>query len=494
MSKAEESATKFEAEVCQIENAYSVDAFRESAHRVVDLLADHLEQSLYDRHEQSLPWMLPEESMEHLSTFLDNGGSVEAFTSELLKRSVRISDPKFMGHQICSPAPASVIASLVVDSLNNGSGVYEMGMAGTAMEKCVVRWVADAFGMPSSADGFMTSGGTLANLTAMLAARAAKSGRSDWSEGTQQPLAVLVSEQAHYCVDRAVRIMGWGDKGIVSVPVDEHYHMRTELLPDLLHETEAQGRKVIAVVGSACTTSTGSFDDLAEIAKFCRENDLWFHVDGAHGAAVAFSKKQRHLVSGIEQADSVVIDFHKMMMTPVLSSALVFKDTQDSFSAFNINAEYLFSKDSAEGNEGGSNVDLFNLAKRTFECTKPMLSAKIFATLSAHGPGLFEANIDRLHALKDVIAEKIDAHPELELAVHPETNILCFRFVGTKSSSDSVNQAIRERLRNEGEYYIVQTVLGGETWLRTTIANPFSKSRHFDILLDKVVQAGRDLG
>lgn len=468
-----------------LKDAYSIQQFRSSAHRVVDLLADHLESSLSGEQPQALPWLEPEKSLEHWQRLLEKGLDTEEFCREVIARSVHISDPKFMGHQICAPAPTAILAGLLTDALNNGSGVYEMGMAGTAMEKLVLRTVARQLGMPETADGIMTSGGTLANLTAMLAARAVGGDGQDWTRGTQCKLAVLVSDQAHYCIDRAVRIMGWGDDGIIRVPTDEQFCMRVSLLPRLYEEALNRGVKVVAVVGSACSTSTGSFDDLRAIGEFCQRHALWFHVDGAHGAAVAFSKKHRDRIAGVETADSIVLDFHKMMMTPVVSSGLLFRRREDSFRPFCVEADYLFSKE-AERN----GWDEFNLARRTFECTKTMLSSKVFSLLAVHGPSLFEANVDRLHDLAQTFAKMLDEHDQFELATWPQTNILCFRWTGLpqeRARLSERNEHIRESLVREGRYYIVKTSLRGETWLRTTIANPFTTETEMAGLLERIL-------
>ncbi len=472
-----------------LKDAYSATRFRESAHRVVDILADHLEASLAGKKPQALPWIEPEASLAYWQSVGEEGIELEDFCREVIDRSVQISDPKFMGHQICTPAPTAVIAGLITDCLNNGSGVYEMGMAGTAMERFVIQTVARQLGLSEQASGFMTSGGTLANLTAMLAARAVKSSREDWSQGTRGQLAIMVSDQSHYCIDRAVRIMGWGETGIIQVPSDDRFRMCTAALPELREQATRAGRQVIAVVGSAGSTSTGSFDDLREIGKFCREEGLWFHVDGAHGAAVAFSDRTRPLLSGIEHADSVVIDFHKMLMTPVLSSGLLFRNGEDSFRTFAVEAEYLFA--------GGAERDWFNLARRTFECTKTMMAAKVFSILAVHGTQLLRANVDRLHELCRRFAVLIRQRKHFEIATEPETNILCFRHTGqagVPTDLNALNNHIRQRLTQAGRHYLVKTTLRGKIWLRTTISNPFTSETEMVDLLDAIELVAAESG
>ena len=200
--------------------------------------------------------------------------------------------------------------------MNNDPSIYETGPTVVPIELRVLRWMSDEIGLPQEAGGVITNGGSLGNLTALLAARQARAGFDLWSRGQSagEDLCVLVSEQAHYCVARAVRIMGWGDEGLVKVPVDARMRLDLAALPAALEEARGRGRRPIAVVGSACTTATGSYDPLAGIADFCEAQDLWFHVDAAHGGSVALSPEYRDRVAGLERADSIVWDCHKMMM------------------------------------------------------------------------------------------------------------------------------------------------------------------------------------
>ena len=176
-------------------------------------------------------------------------------------------------------------------------------------------------------------------------------------------VAILVSEQAHYCVTRSAHLLGVEPGGIIRVTTNDRYQMDLGAMRDACSRAEDAGQKIMVVVGSACSTSTGSFDDLTGIGEFCRAKGIWFHVDGAHGAAMAFSEKYRHKVAGIEFADSVAMDFHKMLLTPAIISALIFRDEQKSYQSFRQKADYLWSQSSEDH-------EWFNLAKRTFECTK----------------------------------------------------------------------------------------------------------------------------
>ena len=454
-----------------IHQAYDPEAFRRAGHELVDLLAEHLKAVQDGGKEPAIPLVSAEEEYAFWQKDLreNQGGAPGELFKSVLARSVRVQHPRYMGHQISPAAPLAALASLVDGLLNNGMGVYEMGAAGTAIERLVVKTIAQKMGFDEAADGVLTSGGTLANLTALLAARSVKAPASVWQDGQREKLALLVSEEAHYCVDRAVRIMGWGEAGIIKVPSDKQYRMRTDLLEGCLQQARAEGKTVIAVVGSACSTSTGSFDNLEAIADFSEKHGLWFHVDGAHSGALCFSEQHRAILAGIERADSVVMDFHKMLLTPAVATALIFRNGQHSYRTFSQKAQYLWERETDE--------EWHNLAKRTFECTKLMMGLKAYTLLRTYGPELWKQYLDRVMELGRQFAALARKTEGFELAIEPQCNIVCFRFrpAGVAGEAlDALNEHIRQALLEEGRFYIVKTNLRGNTYLRVTLSNPFT--------------------
>ncbi|GAB5550647.1 MAG: aminotransferase class I/II-fold pyridoxal phosphate-dependent enzyme [Saprospiraceae bacterium] len=474
----------------EIQKAYDAEQFRQQGHSLVDLLADRLAASTTGIPKQVLPWQETETAMQ---TWIQDFAKapdtdITGLFKKVLEESINVHHPKYMGHQISPAAPLGALAGLVSDFLNNGMGVYEMGIVGTIMDRIVIRSVAAQMGFDQKADGVMTSGGTMANVTALLTARSIKAKDHVWVEGTQKQYALMVSEQAHYCVDRAARIMGWGAEGIIKVPSNANYEMRTETLEAYFQKAKTKGIEVLAVVGSACSTSTGAFDDLEAIADFCEMRDLWFHVDGAHGAATVYSEKYKGLVNGLERADSVTMDFHKMLLTPSITTALVFKNGKLNFQTFAQEAQYLF-----EEQEG---LDWYNMARRTFECTKTMMSLKIYSLLRTYGPGLFDEYVTRVIDNTHELHQLVNAMPEMEAAAPPSANILCFRHRPAHLSSDQLNQhneGIRHQMKLDGDYYIVKTSLNGQTYLRCTLTNPFTNKEHLQGLLDKVGQIALEI-
>jgi L-2,4-diaminobutyrate decarboxylase len=406
--------------------------------------------------------------------------SLMSLFSKVLEEGIHLHHPGYMGHQVNPPAPSAALGSFLNAFMNNGMAVFEMGVPGTAMEREVIKTVARAFGFSDDANGLLCHGGTLANLTALLTARACVSEHPVWNAGNKSKMALMVSAEAHYCVERAVKIMGWGSDGIIKIPVDDHFKMKTSLLPDYLHEAKKNGFEVIAVVGSACTTATGSFDDLYSIGAFCKKHKLWFHVDGAHGAANAFSHKWKHLVAGIELADSVAMDFHKMLLTPTLITALVLKDGRNQFKTFAQHAHYLWENDAS--------YEWHNVAKRSFECTKSMLSLPVYSLLYQYGTALFEDYIHRVNDLCLYTYERLKSKNCWEIPVAPSCNIICFRYLTAAEENildlNDLNKYVREQIILSGKFYIVQTVLKEQVYLRLSITNPLTKKVDIEEMID----------
>jgi L-2,4-diaminobutyrate decarboxylase len=462
-----------------LSKGYEAAAFRKLGHEIIDYLADYLDQANSSEGIPANRQFDPDVLYDEMKQMPFKGKSLELF-QKVVDESVHLHSRKYMGHQISPTLPVAALAGLVSDFINNGMGVFEMGTLGTAMEKSVVQTMTKYFGLGQDADGFLTSGGTLSNFTALLTARAIKANELIWENGQTQKLGLMVSEQAHYCVDRAVRMMGWGAEGIIKVPTNDRFQIEVDQLPAVLQAAENKGIRVIAIVGSACSTSTGSFDDLKSLAAFAQKHQLWFHVDAAHGGALIFSKEYGQLLSGIQDADSITMDFHKMLLTPAITTALLYKDGKNAYHTFSQKAQYLW-KDS-------DTQEWYNLAKRTFECTKTMMGFKVYAALNEFGTPLYESYINRVQDNAKNFAELINEAHDFELALEPQTNIVCFRYHPTDHQGDlcALNVKIREKLVENGPFYLVQTELNGKKWLRVTLSNPFTSILECSDLLNQI--------
>jgi L-2,4-diaminobutyrate decarboxylase len=310
----------------------------------------------------------------------------------------------------------------------------------------------------------LTSGGALGNLTALLAMRQSAPDADTWDGGTPHRLAVLAGEHAHYSIERAVRIMGWGRHGLVPVPADEAFRLRASALEDSWSAATRAGLRVIGVVANACSTATGTYDPLDEIAGFCEARGLWLHVDAAHGAPALLSPTYRSRLAGIERASSVVWDGHKMMLMPLLVTGVLFRDRAAGARAFNSpRVPYLHEADGAD-----------ELSLQTLECSKPALGFPLYAALSLYGTEAFGAYVTATFDLARRFASLIEASGDFELATPPDANIVCFRYTGARGDMDATQVRARRAVVADGSFYLVQTRLPAGVFLRATLINPFT--------------------
>ena len=483
-----------------IAQAFSASAFRELGHAWLDQLADALAAAqaggpkVVPQPRVSAAWLAAWRQLldgpapaAGGTTPLTGGAAPLQLLEAIFAGSNRPHHPGYMGHQVATPLPLAALCEAAAGLLNNSLAVFETGPAGSAIEQAVVKWMARRLGFPDTADGAFVSGGSLANLMGLLAARHERAGFALWQDGAHAgpPLAALASAQAHYCSGRAVQLMGWGKAGLVQVACDARYRLRPEELEAARRGAERAGRKVVAVVASACSTATGSFDPLPPIADFCERHGLWLHVDGAHGASAVLSDKYRARVAGIERADSVAWDAHKMLMMPALSTGILFRDGAVARRLFAQEASYLFQ-----------DGDTLDLAQRTIECTKRMLAMPLFVCLATYGEALFAEHVTTCFDLAARFAELLAAQPDFELAVEPECNIVCFRHLppavraAPLAEQNRWQAHVRAKVVADGGFYLVQTTLGEAVFLRTTLINPLSTERELTGLLDQLRRAG----
>lgn len=472
--------------------AFDPDAFRRTGHAFIDALADYLARAMAGPPLPVLPPTPPGALLAQTPAAQTPRDALDTLR-EVLERSNHLHHPRYVGHQVTPTLPTAALFELVAAVLNNSMAVYEMGPLATTMERRLLEWMAQHAGLPDTSSGVLTSGGSAGNLTALLAARQARAGFEVWREGAHAgpPLCVLASADAHYSVKRAMCVLGYGEDGVVPVPIDERRKLRVDALPAAKAEAEARGRRVFAVVASAGATPTGSFDPLDAIADFCAAHALWMHVDGAHGASAALSPTHRELVAGLERADSVVWDAHKMMLMPALVTAVLFRDGQASYGTFAQQASYLFG---AHGEDAQG--PWWDVGMRTLECTKRMLSLPLYASLAAHGAQPFVEHIDTTFGLARRFHALLADAPDFEAPVPPECNIVCFRYrpVGFPEAQLS---ALQERLRAavlaEGTFYLVQTRLDDALYLRTTLMNPLTSDADLAALMERLRVVARGL-
>ncbi len=467
-----------------IVEAYDINKFKERAYKAIDILINYFNEA-QSKQIPVLNWQTPEDAIESWrpSKYFysnDKEHQLEALLNKFIAESNHLHSPNYAGHQVSVALPTAAIAEFVYSFLNNPSTIYEMSPASYGIEQAIVCWMAEKLYIDrQTAGAVLTSGGSLGNLTALLAARQVKAPYDVWNEGVTDNLVIIVSDQNHYSISRAAHIMGLGNKSIYTVKSDEQFRMSVEDLKSVYQQTQNDGKTVIAVCASACSTATGTYDPINPIADFCEANNLWLHIDGAHGASVALSEKYKHLIQGINRADSVVWDAHKMMAIPSLITAVIYKKRPESYAAFSQQASYLLNENSIER----------DTCNRTIECTKPSMAIKLYLSLAIHGEEFFADYIDHTYDLAKEFAALIKSQKDFELAVEPQSNIVCFRYLKANLCDEDLNilqTKIREKIIKSGKFYLVQTKLQGKAYLRVSLMNPLTTIDNLVALLELI--------
>jgi L-2,4-diaminobutyrate decarboxylase len=465
------------------------DAERDAAHRFVNLAADYFRDTRSGTGPVSTP-LAPAEIAKRFAEPLPEGAHDLEAVVERVRRDVmsdmnRLAHPMYLGHQVSAPLPAMVWMESVIAAMNQSVAVWEMSPTATIVETQLIRWLSKLVGWGPGTGGTFTSGGTEAIFTALLAARAAAMPDA-WEDGVgANPPVVVCGEHAHYAVTRAVAQLGLGVRRAIAVPSRDH-RMDTDALEGTLRRLASEGTRVMAVVATAGSTATGSFDDIECIGTICEERGIWFHVDGAHGASALLSSKHRHRMRGVERARSLTWDAHKMMLAPISGGMLLVRDERDLEHAFAQAAPYLFNA-SGNGTERG-----WDQGKRSFQCSRRTDALKVWVALQRYGADGMAAIYDRLCDTARALHEEIASRDDFVAVHEPESNILCFRWIGDGSHDDAeldrMNRELRERYNRSGEGWITATVIDGRQLLRVTVMNPRSGREHARRLLDGLAE------
>jgi L-2,4-diaminobutyrate decarboxylase len=434
--------------------------------------------------------VLPEEGRE-LSTVLAELGGLA------IAHAVDPAHPHCAAHLHCAPLVAAVAADALVSALNPSLDSWDQAPIAGHLEQRVVGELARLAGLPGGADGVFTSGGTQSNLMALLLARdaAAGAGRVVAVDGLGPEAAghrILCSEAAHFTVQRSASLLGLGSAAVETVAVDGDMRMRCDDLDERLARLAAEGLRPIALVATAGTTDFGSIDPLAELAVRARRHRMWLHVDASYGGGVLVSDRHRGLLGGLELADSVAVDFHKLLWQPIACGAFLVRD-RATLGPLAVEVPYLNA--ASEEPEGGG-WRMPHLLGRSLSTSRRFDALKLLVSLQTLGRRRLGELVDRTLALTALAAERVEADPRLEPAHRPVLASLVFRYVprtGGPQRSDRLNAAIRDRLLAEGRAVLGRTTVAGRTHLKLTLLNPAAGDAEIAALVDLVARTGAEL-
>ena len=498
------SAHDQDAARARIASLYDPEAFQAAGKVWLDALVQHF-QRLQQGDAKVLNWRDPEVNItaafdlvsaaprdrwrqsDWLPDFLDR-------LETILNRSQNLHHPCYIGHQVPASVPLAALFDAVGSATNQVMAIYEMGPWATAVERAIVRLLGAEIGYPPNAfAGFVTSGGSLANLTALLTARNVAM-QGVWESGVRdaRQAALIVQQDVHYCIVRAAGVLGIGTEQVHRVPVDGQRKMRVEELERIICEQQAAGRQIIAVVAGACATPTGAFDPIEDIAAVCQQHRVWLHVDAAHGGAALLSERHRHRLRGLQLADSIVWDAHKMLFMPALCALVFYKRREHRFAAFQQDAPYLF--DPAD-----PGMAEFDSGTQTLECTKRAAAFGLWGMWSLFGRQLFQDLVDVTFALTQQFHEMLESDPEFEPCHRPESNIQVFRYVPACAKQWSIQELgefqlrLRQQCVRSGAAYLVPIKIDGAGALRATLINPTTTADHLGKILDTLRGIGKEL-
>ncbi|HEU4507526.1 MAG TPA: pyridoxal-dependent decarboxylase [Pyrinomonadaceae bacterium] len=400
--------------------------------------------------------------------------------------------PRFFGYVASPSTPIGAYADLIASALNANITCWRSGPAGTEVERMVVRWLGALIGYDAQAHGLLTSGGSMANMIALLVASRRKSGAEVsrhglWNSGP--PLTLYASEEVHMSIAKAADILGFGRDHVRVIACDHRQRIRIDLLRQRIEADLREGLRPFCVVGSAGTVNTGAVDPLIEIARISDQFDLWFHVDGAYGAPGVLDERKKQLFAGLERADSVSLDPHKWLYVPVDAGCLLFRDEATARAAFNTeDADYIKT-------HGYTDDEAFAFWDYGIELSRRFRALKVWLTLQFYGTRRIAEAIAGDISLAAYLGELVSNSEDFELLAPVELSICCFRYVppGAKlidAELDRLNERIMELVQKGGRAYLSNATVNGRFALRACITN--FRTTKADI--DETIAVIREMG
>lgn len=472
------------------------ETMRALGHRMVDDMLEHM----HGIGEEPAWRHAPEEVRKQFSKPLPKEphpaeAVYEEFLDFVLPYPLGNTHPRFWGWVLGTGTVLGAFAELLTGAMNTntGGGAYH---SANYVEKQVIEWIKEALGYPKSAGGLLTSGCSMSNLTGLTTARNLKADYNLRLEGIRVDsgkMTLYASEEIHSSIQRAVELLGLGLAALRLVPVNDCFQIDLQALQEAIDQDRQAGCQPFCVVGAAGTTNTGAIDDLNAVADICQKENLWFHVDGAFGAWVALAPSAKHLVAGMERADSLALDLHKWMYMPYEIGCVLVRQEDDLQKAFSLTPAYLAHD---KGTRGLTGADMPWYSDQGVQHSRGFRALKAWMSFKEHGiekyGRLIEQNIAQAHYL----AELIEDVEELELVAPVTINAVCFRYRAAELDElrlDKLNKAIEIELHEQGIAVPSVTTINGKTALHVVNTNHRSRREDFEVLVREVIRLGKEL-
>ncbi|MFL4950304.1 lysine decarboxylase DesA [Streptomyces sp. MMS24-I31] len=406
----------------------------------------------------------------------DTAAALDELEEVYLRDAVYFHHPRYVAHLNCPVVIPAVLGEAILSAVNSSLDTWDQSAGGTLIERRLIDWTAARIGLGPAADGVFTSGGTQSNLQALLLAR--EEAKTD----DLARLRVFASEAGHFSVRKSAKLLGLGPESVVAVPVDHDKRMRTVSLAHELERCRRDGLVPMAVVATAGTTDFGSIDPLPGIAELCARSGAWLHVDAAYGCGLLASPTRRHLLTGIERADSVTVDYHKSFFQPVSSSAVLVRDASTLRHA-TYHAEYLNPRRTVQER-------IPNQVDKSLQTTRRFDALKLWMTLRVMGADGIGRLFDEVCDLAREGWRMLAADPRFDVVAEPALSTLVFRCVPAAVTDpaelDRANLHARKALFASGDAVVAGTTVGGRHYLKFTLLNPETRAADLAAVLDLI--------
>ena len=409
-----------------------------------------------------------EEALALLAKYVDRPG-------------VNPASGRFLGYIPAGGLFHSALGDFLAAVGNRYAGVFFESPGAVRMENMLVDWMADLVGYPESRGGTLTSGGSIANLVAIVTARDAH----QIAAAEVQRAVIYMTEHTHHSIDKALRIAGLEQCVRRRLPVDDGYRLRPQALEDAIRRDRDAGLRPWLVVASAGSTNTGSVDPLQEIGAIAREHDLWLHVDGAYGAFFALCPPGRQILKGMEHSDSLVMDPHKTLFLPYGTGAVVVRDRAQLLATHRYLADYM--RDAEQAREEISPADASPELSRHFR------GLRLWLPLKLAGLAPFRAALEEKILLTRYFYDKIRETPGFEVGPPPDLSVAIYRYLPRRGDPDAFNRRLAEEIQKDGRVFITSTVVDGALVLRAAIVSFRTHLEEVDLTIDVLTEKAREL-
>jgi aromatic-L-amino-acid/L-tryptophan decarboxylase len=403
---------------------------------------------------------------------------------EMVDQGFHVPAANYFGLMNPTPTYMSFLGEALVAGLNPQLATLARSQLASKIEIETLRWIGERVGWPGSFNGTFTSGGNEANFSGLALALAWKfpDAIEDGVATIGAQPVVYASSESHHSLDKSTGLLGIGRKALRRVTVDERLQMDPGALEAAIESDLRAGRKPFCVVATAGTTSSGIIDDLEVMGTICRRHKLWLHVDGAYGASLIFSDKHRHLIRGIEQADSITIDPHKWLAVPFAAGVILTSQPEILECAFAVYAPYMPKAAAAV---------LPDNSRISTQWTRRMNAMKLWLTLRVHGRRAYEEHIDRQMKLALSFADWVNKSEHFELSAPMVVPILNLRLKGVADAQQraALHNAIVDEVTRDGLRWISETIVAGESMVRVMVISYLTEERHLAALQEAMVAA-----